>query len=145
MEETIHNEKNKPVSKPSETMDSVKRRKDVEAETALQEGKYGQASTLFKELADICFNLDEFDIAMRYLDKAEDAKYHASHRGESERTHVKYLMPLQVKVDLAIAKGDINQAKDLLNQMIAIAGQLRLIDLVKTYKKRLKEVAAIGS
>jgi tetratricopeptide (TPR) repeat protein len=122
------------------------RKKEAEAEMAIQDGNYADAARLFKELAEIYFGLEEFDIALRCLDKEEDAKFHASHQGETSGLYVKYLMPLQVKAETAMAKGNINQAKDFLNQLIAIAEQFRLIDFVKAYKKKLMDVStSLGS
>lgn len=139
MEQTI--QKGKVITE-SETIENTKRRKEAEAEAAIQEGNYAYAAILFKELADIYFTLEEFDIALRYLDKEEDMKYHTNHQGNISGIYVKYLIPLQVKVEASINNGNINQAKNLLNQLIAIAEQFRLIELIKAYKKKLLKVAA---
>ncbi|HME54938.1 MAG TPA: hypothetical protein VKM55_22220 [Candidatus Lokiarchaeia archaeon] len=139
MEQYMHDGK---TNTESITLENLKRRKETEAEMAVQEGNYTDAARLFKEIAEIYFGLEEFDTALRYLDKEEDAKYHATHEGESSGSYVKYLMPLQIKAEAALAKGNINQAKNFLYQLIAIAEQFRLIDLVKAYKKKLMELIA---
>jgi len=138
MEQTIHVGKDEA---SLETFEKIKRLKEAEAELAIQDGRYTDAARLFKELAELHFGIEEFETALRYLDKEEDAKYHATHEGENPGLQAKYLLPLQAKVEVALNKGNINQAKNLLNQLIAIAEQLRLIDIVKRYKIQLMDVA----
>jgi hypothetical protein len=107
------------------------------AETALHDGNFEVAEQAFKEAADLCFDTGEIDVAMRLLDRIEDAR---QHKQVGRAIFAGYLASLQVKVDKAMTAGKPGQARDLLKQMLAIAVQSRDVDTINGIQERLDAI-----
>nr|MDO8115329.1 hypothetical protein [Candidatus Sigynarchaeota archaeon] len=123
----------------------LKNLKLAEARAAWDASDFVNASAIFKDLADICFNLDEFELAMQCLDKEELANKLKSNPAAMAGKFGKYLVPLREKVILALHDRKFDQARCLVNQMLAIAEQAHDIVLIKNYKQQLMQIARLAS
>ncbi|MBN2152500.1 MAG: hypothetical protein JW839_13695 [Candidatus Lokiarchaeota archaeon] len=128
--ETPYNEKHTSDAR----LENLVRRNMALAEDAMQRGDFEGASNAFKEAAVASFELGNVEVAMRLLDRQEDASRQQVAAGPRI---AKYLNGLQIRVNQALQAGKHGQARDLLKQMLAIAEQVRDLPAVKAIKQQL--------
>jgi tetratricopeptide (TPR) repeat protein len=124
-------------SKASTMAELIREKKMKDAEDALVKGEFEEAAKLFKEIASICFELEEFDIGMELVNKAEKLLLFEFDEDfdKSSRT----LISLQDQASKAFRRQEYQESIKILKKMVAIAENKKDPVLVKNYKENIKK------
>lgn len=118
-----------------------KREKMVnQVEGAISNGNLRFAAKICKEIADICFELGDFEIGLKFIEQRERITTTIKDDAGEVAKYRYHLENLQEKALKAFFTKDFKRAKNLIKQMLAIAEAIGNIQLIKNYKKNLKKV-----
>lgn len=124
-------------SKASSLSELIRDKKMKEAEDVLIKGDFEEAAKILKEIASLSFELEEFDIGMELVNKAE--KLMLFEFDDDFNKSSRMLISLQDQASKAFRRQEYRESINILKKMVAIAKSKKDPVLVKNYKENIKK------
>ncbi|MFX0098545.1 MAG: hypothetical protein ACFFCS_03120 [Candidatus Hodarchaeota archaeon] len=116
----------------------IREKKVKEAEEALINGDFDRAAKILKEIANICFDREEFDLGMELVESAEKLMLYEFDENFDKASRI--LISLQDQASKAFSQQRYDDSVIILKKMLAIAKRKKDPILVKNYQENIRKV-----